>query len=94
MTNNPSHSASFPAATQLLTKQTPSSERYKIIGLSTTPFNQFGLKINIAFESVTGTCPLSPAPEDFTRLKNCISNVIDQYNYQVNKGGFESSKNW
>ena len=29
-----------------------------------------------------------------TWLKNCISNVIDQYNYQVNKGGFESSKGW
>ena len=30
----------------------------------------------------------------YTWLKNCITNVIDQYNYQVNKGGFESSKNW
>lgn len=27
-------------------------------------------------------------------LHNCIANVIDQYNYQVNKGSFESSKNW
>lgn len=27
-------------------------------------------------------------------LCNCIANIIDQYNYQVNKGGFESSKNW
>lgn len=27
-------------------------------------------------------------------LKNCIANVIDQYNYQVNKGSFESSKAW
>lgn len=27
-------------------------------------------------------------------LRNCIANIIDQYNYQVNKGGFESSKNW
>ena len=40
------------------------------------------------------------AVEEFTSqkvctwLKNCISNVIDQYNYQVNKGGFESSKGW
>lgn len=34
------------------------------------------------------------AQKIFTWLKNCISNVIDQYNYQVNKGGFESSKNW
>lgn len=40
------------------------------------------------------------AIEEFTAqrlynwLRNCISNVIDQYNYQVNKGGFESSKNW
>lgn len=30
----------------------------------------------------------------YTWLKNCIANVIDQYNYQVNKGGFESSKTW
>lgn len=40
------------------------------------------------------------AVEDFTVqslqtwLKNCIENIIDQYNYQVNKGNFESSKNW
>ena len=40
------------------------------------------------------------AIEDFTVqrlcnwLKNCIANVIDQYNYQVNKGGFLSSKTW
>lgn len=40
------------------------------------------------------------AMEEFTQqrlynwLKNCISNVIDQYNYQVNKGSFESSKAW
>lgn len=40
------------------------------------------------------------AVEEFTQqrlcnwLKNCIANVIDQYNYQVNKGGFESSKTW
>lgn len=27
-------------------------------------------------------------------LRNCIANIIDQYNYQVNKGGFVSSKNW
>lgn len=27
-------------------------------------------------------------------IKNCIANVIDQYNYQVNKGSFESSKGW
>ena len=27
-------------------------------------------------------------------LENCITNVIDQYNYQVNKGSFESSKGW
>lgn len=38
--------------------------------------------------------------EDFTVqkiynwLKNCITNVIDQYNYQVNKGVFVSSRNW
>ena len=30
----------------------------------------------------------------YTWLKYCIMNVIDQYNYQVNKGGFASSKNW
>lgn len=30
----------------------------------------------------------------YTWLKNCITSVIDQYNYQVNKSGFESSKNW
>lgn len=30
----------------------------------------------------------------YTWLKNCITNVIDQYNYQVNKGGFVSSKKW
>ena len=29
-----------------------------------------------------------------TWMKNCIKNVIDQYNYQVNKGGFVSSKEW
>ena len=40
------------------------------------------------------------AVEDFNEqrlymwLKNCMANVIDQYNYQVNKGGFESSKTW
>lgn len=40
------------------------------------------------------------ATEEFSvqRLHNwlrlCIANVIDQYNYQVNKGCFESSKNW
>lgn len=40
------------------------------------------------------------AGEDFTVqkiynwLNYCIMNVIDQYNYQVNKGGFVSSKNW
>ena len=40
------------------------------------------------------------ATEDFTVqrlcnwLKNCIANVIDQYNYQVNKGVFVSSKTW
>lgn len=40
------------------------------------------------------------AIEEFTQqqlynwLKNCIANVIDQYNYQVNKGSFESSKAW
>lgn len=40
------------------------------------------------------------AVEDFsiqrinTWLKNCITNVIDQYNYQINKRGFVSSKNW
>lgn len=27
-------------------------------------------------------------------IKNCIANIIDQYNYQVNKGSFESSKGW
>lgn len=27
-------------------------------------------------------------------LDNCIANVIDQYNYQVNKGSFISSKKW
>ena len=40
------------------------------------------------------------AIEEFTQqrlynwLKNCIANVIDQYNYQVNKDGFQSSKAW
>ena len=34
------------------------------------------------------------AQKVYTWLKNCITNVIDQYNYQVNKGGFESSKRW
>lgn len=34
------------------------------------------------------------AQKVYVWLKNCISNVIDQYNYLVNKGGFESSKNW
>ena len=40
------------------------------------------------------------AIEDFTVqrscnwLKNCIANVIDQYNSQVNKGRFLSSKTW
>lgn len=40
------------------------------------------------------------AVEEFTEqrlcnwLKNCVANVIDQYNYQVNKGSFESSKAW
>ena len=40
------------------------------------------------------------AVEDFTVqrlctwLKNCITNVVDQYNYQVNKTGFASSKTW
>ena len=27
-------------------------------------------------------------------MKRCIGNVIDQYNYQVNKGGFVSSSLW
>lgn len=27
-------------------------------------------------------------------LEHCIINVIDQYNYQVNKGSFESAKRW
>jgi hypothetical protein len=30
----------------------------------------------------------------YTWLENCIANVIDQYNYQVNKKSFESSKEW
>lgn len=30
----------------------------------------------------------------YTWLENCIANVIDQYNYQVNKGSFVSSKQW
>lgn len=29
-----------------------------------------------------------------TWIKNCITNVVDQYNYQVNKHRFESSKGW
>ena len=29
-----------------------------------------------------------------TWLKNCIENIIDQYNYQLNKRSFESSKKW
>ena len=40
------------------------------------------------------------AVEDFTTqrlcdwMKRCIGNVIDQYNYQVNKGSFVSSSLW
>lgn len=40
------------------------------------------------------------ATEDFSLQKlycwldNCLANIIDQYNYQVNKGSFISSKKW
>ena len=40
------------------------------------------------------------AVEDFTPqhfydwMKRCIGSVIDQYNYQVNKGGFVTSRYW
>lgn len=40
------------------------------------------------------------AVEDFTPqrlyewMKRCLGNVIDQYNYQVNKGSFKSSSMW
>ena len=40
------------------------------------------------------------ATEDFSIQKlycwldNCLANIIDQYNYQVNKGSFISSKKW
>lgn len=33
-------------------------------------------------------------PKLYNWLQNCIANVIDQYNYQVNKGSFVSSKQW
>ena len=43
---------------------------------------------------------VNTAVEDFTPqhfydwMKRCIGSVIDQYNYQVNKGGFVTSRYW